>query len=125
MPGWQRWAVWLSAWAIPIGFALAAAFPSQKKAGLHLVFIAGYAMMVLAVGLHVSLGHGPKPEEARSFRPSVLIFGLLILAAAGMRALVDFDPERFFFWLGCAAAAFLAATLIWAAIALPRAWHRD
>ncbi len=92
---------------------------------LHLVFIAGYAMMALAVGLHVSLAHGPKPEEARSFRPSVLIFGLLILAAAGMRALVDFDPERFFFWLGCAAAAFLAATLIWAAIALPRAWHRD
>ena len=125
VPGWQRWAVWVSAWAIPVGFALAAAFPYQKKAGLHVVFIAGYALMALAVGMHVTLAHGTKPELARVFRPSVLLFGVLVLLAAGMRALVDFDPDRFFFWLGAAAAVFLLALSIWAAITLPRAWQAD
>jgi len=125
VPGWQRWAVWLAAWALPVGYALAAVFPAQKKAGLHVVFIAGYALIALAVGMHVSLAHGKKPEMAREFRPWVFVFGLLVLIAAGLRALVDFDQQRFFFWLGAAAGVFLLASVIWAAISLPQAWQED
>jgi len=125
IPGWQRWAVWIAAWAIPAGYAMAAAFPAQKKAGLHLTFIAGYALMALAVGLHVTLAHSGYPQMVRSYRWPVLVFGLLTLAATALRALVDFDQARFFVWLGGSAIAFLLASAIWAGIALPRMWSRD
>ena len=48
----------------------------------------------------------------------------MMLLAAGMRALVDFDQNRFFLWIGCSASAFLVATAVWAAIVFPRVWRR-
>ena len=50
--------VWLSAWAIPAGYLGAAAEPWAAQAGLHVVFIGGFALMALSVGIHVSLAHG-------------------------------------------------------------------
>ncbi|MFQ5767128.1 MAG: NnrS family protein, partial [Acidobacteriota bacterium] len=58
LPGMHRRLVWLSAWMIPAGYLLAALFPAQKKAGLHLVFIGGFALLALSVGVHVVLAHG-------------------------------------------------------------------
>jgi uncharacterized protein involved in response to NO len=118
LPGWHRRLVWLSAWLIPAGYVLAACFPAQKKAGLHVVFIGGFALMAFAVGLHVALAHGAHERLVKGKPWQVPLFGGLLLLAAGLRALVDFDAGRFFVWLGAASASFLLATLFWAALAL-------
>ncbi len=125
VPGWHRWLVWLAAWMIPLGYAVAAVFPAQKKAGLHVVFIGGFALLALSIGLHVTLAHGGYERLIRGRSWRVAAFGGLMLLAMVLRSLVDFDPPRFFLWIGCSAAAFLVATLLWATLVLPRMWRQD
>jgi hypothetical protein len=123
VPGWHRWLVWLSGWMLPAGYAVAALYPEQKKAGLHVAFIGGLALMALSVGLHVTLAHGGHERLVHGRPWQVPVYGALLAAAVVLRALIDFDPQHFFTWLAVAAAAFLAATLAWAALALPRVWR--
>ncbi|MFT4572296.1 MAG: hypothetical protein ACI8TX_000210 [Hyphomicrobiaceae bacterium] len=56
--GWNRRLIWLAAWMLPLGYWLAAAFPPQHKAGLHIVFIGAFALLALAISTQVTLGHG-------------------------------------------------------------------
>ncbi len=120
LPGWHRWLVWVAAWLIPLGYVVAAVFPVQKKAGLHVVFIGGFALMALSVGLHVTLAHGGYERLLQLRLRRVAAFGGLMLLAVLLRVLVDFDQQRFFLWIGLSAAAFLLATLLWASVVLPR-----
>lgn len=120
VPGWHRWLVWLSAWMIPLGYLLAAVYPAHKKAGLHVTFIAGFALLALAVGLHVTLAHGGYPKLVKGRPWQVPLFGGLLLVATVGRVLVDFDQVRFFHWIGVSSAAFLAGTFFWALLVLPR-----
>lgn len=120
LPGWHRRLVWLAAWMIPGGYALAALFPLEVKAGLHVVFIGGFALMALSVGLHVTLAHGGYTRLVSGRPWNVALFGALLLAALSLRALCDFDPGRFFVWLGWAAACFLLATIAWGSLVVPR-----
>ena len=105
---------------IPAGYALAALFPREIKAGLHVVFIGGFALMALSVGLHVTLAHGgyTRLTSGRSWQAPG--FGALLVAAMLLRALCDFDRARFFVWLGCGAACFLLATIVWGSLVVPR-----
>ena len=50
--------------------------------------------------------------------------GACLLTATGLRILMEFDRERYFLWMGCAAAVFLAGTLIWAGFLGPRIVRR-
>lgn len=125
VPGWHRRLVWLSAWMLPLGYALVALFPEQKKAGLHVVFIGGFAMLMLSVGLHITLAHGGYQALLRGRPWQVPLFGGLLLAAMVLRGLMDFDPDRFFLWLTLAAGAFLWATIFWIGLALPRMWKES
>jgi hypothetical protein len=112
VPGWHRWLVWLSAWLIPAGYLFAALFPDEKKAGLHVVFIGGFA-----VGLHVTLAHGGAERLVRGRPWPVPVFGALLLLSMLCRVAADFDRNRFFAWIAAAAALFLAATLVWTSLA--------
>lgn len=120
IPGWHRRLVWLAAWVIPAGYIMAALFPLEIKAGLHVVFIGGFALMALSVGLHVTLAHGGYTALVSSRPWQVPVFGGLLLAAVVLRALCDFDRARFFLWLGCGATCFLIATIVWGSLVVPR-----
>ncbi len=120
LPGWHRWLVWGSAWAIPLGFALAAAFPLHKQAGLHVVFVGGFALMALAVGLHVTFAHGGYPHLVRGRLWRVVALGALVVVALAARGLMSLDPARLWTWMGLASAAFLLATALWLSLILPR-----
>ncbi len=122
--GWHRWLVWLAAWMIPIGYWLAAAYPMQKKAGMHFVFIGGFALMGLTVAIHVSLAHGRSPDSVHGRPWQVPLFGGLILLSMVARALVDFDPNRFFLWIGLAGGVFLVGTVFWGWLVLPATLDR-
>lgn len=122
VPGWHRRLVWLSAWLIPAGYALGAAFPIARLAGMHVVFIGGFALMALSVGLHVTLAHGGYEALVRGRAWQVAVYGGLILISAVLRALAEFDREHYLVWIASAATAFLVGACFWAALALPRMW---
>ena len=124
LPGWHRRLVWLSAWMIPAGYAFASLLPLQVKAGLHVVFIGGFALMALSVGLHVTLAHGGHAHLVSGRPWQVPVFGGLLLAAMLLRGLCDFDRPRFFLWLGSGAACFLLATIVWGTLVVPRLMQR-
>jgi uncharacterized protein involved in response to NO len=124
VPGWHRRLIRVAAWAIPAGYALAAIDPSHKKAGLHVVFIGGFATLALTIGFHVVLAHGGFPELVRG-RPWVVPFyGGLLLLSIVFRGLVDYDQQRFFLWIVAASAAFLTATILWLGFLVPRLARR-
>ena len=123
VPGWHRWLVWLAAWMIPVGYLLAALFPEAKKAGLHVVFIGGFALMALSVGLHVTLAHGGHKRLLGGRPWQVPVYGGLLLLAVVFRALVDFDGRRFFPWLAASSGVFLLASACWALLVIPRLWR--
>ncbi len=113
VPGSHRKLVWIAAWAIPIGYLVAGVFPLLATAGLHVVFIGGFALMAFAVSLHVTLAHGGRQDlvHGGTWQPPAL--GALLLIAMILRVITDLDRARFFVWIGAASAAFLLATLVW------------
>jgi uncharacterized protein involved in response to NO len=118
-PGLHRRLIWISAWLLPAGYALAAADPELRSAALHVVFVGCFALMALSVSLHVALSHGGHAERLAGQPREVWALGASLLGAVCFRLLVGVDPSRFRLWLGCAAACFLVATLAWAALVVP------
>ncbi len=120
VPGFHRRVIWLSAWLLPVGYSLAAVSPRYQEAGLHVVYVGGFALMALSVAYHVAQSHGGTPRVLAE-RPRPLVAMVVLLGSAVvLRALVDLDRAHERPWLGAASVAFLAATLCWAALVLPR-----
>ena len=109
----------VAVWCVPLGFALAAAFPEWRKAALHVGFIGGFGLLALAVSVHVAGAH-----SGRLARPGMVrVMAALLMSAIPARALVDLDPQRFSLWLGIGAALFLSGTIVWfAALAPALSW---
>lgn len=119
-PGANRWLVWTAGWMLPLGYLVAAALPDVHKAGLHIAFIGGFALLAMAVGNQVTLGHRGY-RDAMVGRPwQVPAIGVLMMLAVAARCAMELDPSRYFFWMGVAAGAFLLATLVWAQFLFPK-----
>jgi uncharacterized protein involved in response to NO len=120
LPGFHRRVARWSVWMLPAGFLWVAVAPEYRRAGLHLVFLGCFTALVLAVSTQVGLSHGSRPEPLRG-RPWQLVASCVLLVAALVgRVLLEVDPRHFHLWLGASAAAFLSATVPWAALALAR-----
>jgi len=114
LPGLHRWLVLIAVWCIPVGNALVAALPEYRQAGLHVLFIGGFALLTLTVSAHVALTHGGSGDLLRGRPPPAIAMAALLAVAVVARMLVVFDQTRFYVWLLIAASAFLGATLAWA-----------
>jgi uncharacterized protein involved in response to NO len=122
-PGLNRRTVWLSAWAVPLGLGLAAVFPDDRVAWMHVAYIGGFGLLAFAVAAHVTLGHGGH-ESARDGRPwQLLAFGALFAAAMLLRATLARVPDLYFGWLAAAAALWLAGAIVWAVFLVPKMWR--
>ena len=122
-PGVNRRIVWLSAWAVPLGLALAAIFPDDRVAWMHVAYIGGFGLLAFAVSAHVTLGHAGD-EAARDGRPwQALAFGALFAAAMLLRATLSRVPELYFGWMAAAAALWLAGAIVWAVFLVPKMWR--
>ena len=120
VPGLHRRVIWLAAWALPVGYALAAVSPRYQEAGLHVVYVGGFALMALSVAYHVAEAHGGTPGVLWGRPRPLVAMTALVVASLALRALADLDGARERLWLGAASAAFLTATACWAALVLPR-----
>lgn len=119
-PGSVRRLIWIAAWFVPLGFFAAAGFSEYPKAGLHVTFIGGLAMLTLAVSTLVTLAHGADEALTTSSPGVVKVIGLGCLLALLGRVAMEYDRDRYFLWMGVAAACFLGATFAWAAYVLPK-----
>ncbi|HET9595218.1 MAG TPA: NnrS family protein [Anaeromyxobacteraceae bacterium] len=115
-PGLHRRLIWLSAWLLPAGYALAAAAPTVRVAALHVVFIGTFALMALSVSLHVALSHGGDPGRLARWPWQTWSMGLLLIASLVFRFMAGIDAAHVASWLGPAAASFLLATVAWGSL---------
>jgi len=117
--GWNRRVIWLAAWMLPTGFAFAAMFPAWYQAGLHISFVAGLAMLTLAVSTHVILGHGDRSDLINGQPWQVGIIALLMVAATLSRVAMTMQPLHRDAWMATASFFFLSATVVWALFLVP------
>jgi uncharacterized protein involved in response to NO len=118
LPGLHRRVAQWSVWMLPAGYLWVAVAPEYRRAGLHLVFLGCFTVLVLAVSTQVSLSHGRRPEPLRRAPWQLIVSCALVVAALVGRVLLEVDPLHFHLWLGASAAAFLTATVPWAALAM-------
>ncbi len=118
-PGLHRRLIWVSAWLLPVGYAVVALVPSLRSTALHVVFIGSFALMALSVSLHVALSHGGRPDRLAGRPWQVWALAILVLAAVVFRFLAGAQPAHLGLWLAHAASSFLLATAAWAALVLP------
>jgi uncharacterized protein involved in response to NO len=107
------WCVWWAHWLVMAGLWLAALFPAYRVDLLHVVFMGGFTLLILAVGMRVALSHGGHAlsAERRSWPLRIgIATGLFALAA---RIAAAFAPESFFAHLGIAALAWIVGMLLW------------
>ena len=98
-PGWNRWLIWMAGWMLPLGYAVAALFPYQYKAGLHVSFIGGFATLALGVSTQVTLGHRGHGALTAGRPWQVPAIGILMALAIAARGAMEFDRGRYFFWM--------------------------
>jgi uncharacterized protein involved in response to NO len=119
LAGLHRWLVWLAAWLVPLGFLVAALFPRQRAAALHVVFVGGFSQLALAVGNHVALAHGGRPERLSASPLSLRLMAVLLAAAFASRILAGLDLAHVARWLSWAALAFTGAVGAWGVAVAP------
>jgi uncharacterized protein involved in response to NO len=115
-PTTVAWCVWTGVWLVIAGSWLAAAAPRYRVDFLHVLFMGGFTLLILAVATRVTLSHGGHSLEAER-RSWPLRLGM----ASGLFALVTrlgaaFTPDAFFAYLGLAAAVWIAGLLFWGAV---------
>ncbi len=124
-PGRVRRLIWLAAWMVPLGFVLAAIFHEEAKAFLHVTFIGGLALLTLAVSTQVALGHGGFGALLDGRPKAVMAIGSFVVLAMIPRLLMAYDPERYFVWMGVAAALFLTGLIAWMVLVVPKLGSTD
>ena len=120
MPGLHRRVARWSVWMLPAGYLWVTVAPEYRRAGLHLVFLGCFTVLVLAVSTQVALSHGGRPEPLRRAPWQLVVSCALVGLALIGRVLLEVDPPHFHLWLGASAAAFLTATVPWAALTMAR-----
>lgn len=109
--GLTRWLLYIAVWLVPIGYALAALAPDHAQLGLHVVFLGGFGLMVLATGTHVTFAHEGRQDLAHGYPWQVVLMALFVGLAIVARSCVVLDPRHGKLWIGAAALLFLLATL--------------
>lgn len=119
------WMLWAAAWCVPAGFWLTALLPDFRVAAMHLTFAGGFGLMTLIVATRVVVAHCG--FESLWDRNSLAVGAVVVLAALAtvVRVFVDVYYEAYWELAFVAAALWLAATLIWGILFIPKQapWH--
>ena len=107
------WCVWLSFLFLTIGLWVSVVAPAYRVEFLHIVFIGGFTLLILSVGMRVTLSHGGHSiaAEKRSWPLRIGITAVIIAMMA--RAGATFAPNSFFEHLAIAALLWIAALAVW------------
>jgi len=117
------WCVWSAHWFVIAGLWLGALAPAYRVDLLHVVFMGGFTLLILAVGTRVVLSHGGHAlsQERRSWPLRIgIATGLLALA---VRIGAAFAPDSFFEHLALAAALWIGGMGLWGARLVRLIWR--
>jgi uncharacterized protein involved in response to NO len=107
------WVIWIAHWVIAIGVWVIAAAPRYRADFLHILFIGGFSLLILAVATRVTLSHGGHDlaEERRSWplRIGVTLALVALLARLG----APFAATSYFSHLAWASVLWMAGVLCW------------
>jgi uncharacterized protein involved in response to NO len=107
------WTIWIACWLIALGVWAIAAFPKYRPDFLHVVFVGGFSLLILAIGTRVTLSHGGHDLSAEK-RSWPLRIGLtLVLVAALARIGAPFAPNTYFSHLMWASLCWIAGMICW------------
>jgi uncharacterized protein involved in response to NO len=107
------WTIWIGHWIIAIGVWIVAAAPRYRADFLHILFIGGFSLLILAIATRVTLSHG-KHDLAQEQRLWPLRIGVtLTLVAMLARLGAPFAAAAYFSHLAWASLLWIAAILIW------------
>lgn len=107
------WCVWVAVQLTWMGLWLAVIFPAYRVDMLHVLFIGGFTLLILAVGMRVTLshgGHGLEPERKNWPLRLGLILGMIaVLSRVG----APFSPASYSEHLALASIFLMIALAIW------------
>ena len=107
------WCVWVANLLTLVGLWLAAFIPAYRIDMLHVMFIGGFTLLILAVGMRVTLshgGHGLEPERKNwPLRMALVLGGASIVS----RIAAPFNPSAFSSHLAYASILLMLALIIW------------
>jgi uncharacterized protein involved in response to NO len=107
------WCVWTATWLVMAGLWLAAIAPAHRIDFLHVLFMGGFTLLILAVGTRVTLSHGGHGlESERRSWPLRIGIATGLLALVG-RVGAGFAPDSFFEHLAWASAFWIAGVALW------------
>jgi uncharacterized protein involved in response to NO len=117
------WCVWTAHWLLIAALWLVVVAPRYRIDFLHVMFIGGFTLLILAVGTRVVLSHGGHAltEEKRSWPLRIgLVTGIIAMLA---RIGAPFSPESYFGHLAWAAELWIVGMGIWGFYLLRRIIH--
>ena len=110
-----------SLWLVVIGLWLVALLPgSLYFAALHVLFLGGFGLMMLIIGLRVTASHGGIPGLWEGARRSLTALGAGVAVTTLLRAVAPLLPSRFTLLLALAAGLWSLLLLSWALALIPR-----
>lgn len=110
-PGALRWAILVAFWCLPLGAAASAVFTVYRSGLMHVTYILGFALLVIAAGTQVVLGHEGM-DRAKLVNPVPVRLSLVfVVLAAVARVLVQWDPTRATVWLVVASSLLVTASV--------------
>jgi uncharacterized protein involved in response to NO len=107
------WCVWVAHWLVVTSLWLMAAAPRYRVDFLHVLFIGGFSLLILAVGTRVTLSHGGHglQQERGSWPLRIgLATGLIAMLA---RIGAPLAPFSYFEHLALAALLWIGGMLFW------------
>jgi uncharacterized protein involved in response to NO len=106
--------------AIVLGFIAEALWPQLRVGDLHVVFITGYALVILTVATRVILGHSGNSHLFDRRLPFHIVAIILVTLAMFSRFTAELAPRARSIHLVAAAVLFLAAIFVWSIKLLPK-----
>lgn len=106
--------------AMALGFLAEALWPQLRIGALHIVFITGFAFVILTVATRVTLGHSGNAYLFRRRLPFHLVVATFLALAMFSRVTADQAPRARAIHLVAAAILWLAAIIVWAVRLLPQ-----
>ncbi len=121
---WTTHLLRLSYWFTALGLWLAALWPAQEVAAMHVTYLGGFGLMMLIIGVRVITSHGGLGAWWTTLRAPLAGLAACLTSALILRLAAPLFMARYTLLLALAAAAWLTGLVVWGVLLLPRVTPR-
>lgn len=115
----------LSCWIVPLGLWVVFLFPKLRIAGLHLIFIGGFGLMILSFGLLVVINHSSRKEDIFSRLRLFRLATVMVLLSALTRFFADVFNDHYISLIRGSAVLWTVSSMLWLIETQPRLLRRN